>query len=123
MPIRGLRQHFAVKRGSGLSESLEATQADGGDLPEMAAADSPIASLEQKELAEILRQLLAELKPPQGEIFSDFFTQRLSYDEIGRKYGLALGSVGVYLKRGLETVRKTCGKHPELLKDQNSILR
>jgi len=54
-----------------------------------------------------LRELLAELKPPQGEILADFFLWNLSYQEIAKKRGVAVGSVGVYLKRGLETLRRT----------------
>ena len=69
--------------------------------------------LEQKELAEVLRKLLAELKPPQGEILADFFQHALSYEEIAKKHGLALGSVGVYLKRGLEAIRRAWGRQSE----------
>jgi RNA polymerase sigma factor (sigma-70 family) len=67
--------------------------------------------LEQKELAERLRRSLAELKPPQGEILSDFFLHGLRYEEIAQKRGVATGSVGVYLKRGLETLRKIWGRN------------
>ncbi len=53
---------------------------------------------------------LAELKPPLGEILSDFFLHGLRYEEIARKRGVAVGSVGVYLKRGLEAMRRIWGK-------------
>ena len=103
--VSRLRQHYAGKRGSGQTESLEARQQDAGDLPEGAMADSPLAALEQKELAAVLRRLLAELKPPQGELLADFFLHGLSYEEMAKKHGVAIGSVGVYLKRGLEAIR------------------
>jgi DNA-directed RNA polymerase specialized sigma24 family protein len=41
-----------------------------------------------------------------GEILSDFFLGGLSYEEIAKKRGVAVGSVGVYLKRGLEAMRR-----------------
>lgn len=104
--VSRLRQHFAAKRGSGQTESLEAKQQDMGELPEDVLADSPLAALEHKELAAILRKLLAELKPPQGELLADFFLHGLSYEEMATKHGVAIGSVGVYLKRGLDAVRK-----------------
>jgi len=100
-----LRERFAGKRGAGKTESLEAVQAgDGADCPDPAAA-SPLAELEQRELAQRISRSLAELKPPLGEVLSDFFLHGLRYEEIARKHGLAVGSVGVYLQRGLAALR------------------
>jgi RNA polymerase sigma factor (sigma-70 family) len=108
-----LRERFAKKRGEGRTESLEAVQeANMVDCPDP-AADSPLAALEQKELAERLSATLSELKPPQGAVLTDFFLQGLSYEGIARKHGIAIGSVGVYLKRGLETLRRVWGRRGE----------
>ena len=54
-----------------------------------------------------------ELKPPLGEVLSDFYLHGLRYEEIARKHGLAVGSVGVYLKRGLEAIRRIWGHDGE----------
>jgi RNA polymerase sigma factor (sigma-70 family) len=104
--VSRLRQHFSAKRGSGQTESLEARQAnaDGIELPGL---DSPVEALEQKELSQFLEKLLAELKPPLGEILADFFLKGLSYEEIAKRRGVAVGSVGVYLQRGLAAVRRS----------------
>lgn len=101
-----LRERFAQKRGGAKTESLEAARGDETDCPEPATAESPLAALEQKELAERLQRTLVELKPPLGEILSDFFLRDLHYEDIAIKHHLAVGSVGVYLKRGLEAVRR-----------------
>ena len=105
--VSRLRRHFSAKRGQGKTESLEAPdgepRGDGGP----ASAESPLDSLEQKELAERLHRTLAALKPPLGEVLTDFFLRGLRYEEISKKHGLALGTVGVYLKRGLEAVRRS----------------
>jgi RNA polymerase sigma-70 factor (ECF subfamily) len=77
------------------------------------AADSPLAALEQKELAERLSRTLSKLKPPQGAVLTDFFPQGLSYEGIARKHGLPIGSVGVYIRRGLETLRRIWGRREE----------
>jgi DNA-directed RNA polymerase specialized sigma24 family protein len=53
-----------------------------------------LAELEQRELAQRIRRSLAELKPPLGDILSDFFLHGLRYEEIAKKHGLAVGSVG-----------------------------
>lgn len=105
-----LRERFAKKRGEGKTESLDATTEDGGHPHDPPADGSPLADLEQKELAHRLGQSLAELKPPLGEILSDFFLHGLRYEEIARKRGVAVGSVGVYLKRGLEAMRRIWGR-------------
>ena len=69
-------------------------------------ADSPLAALERKDVAECLSRTLSKLKPPQGAVLTDFFLSGLSYEGIARKHGMPIGSVGVYLKRGLVTLRR-----------------
>ncbi len=101
-----LRERFAQKRDAGKTESLDVPAGESGHIDEPVSEASPLDKLEQKELAELLRRSLAELKPPQGEILSDFFLQDLCYEEIVQKRGVPIGSVGVYLKRGLETLLK-----------------
>lgn len=65
-----------------------------------------MADLDQRELAVVLGELQAELKPEQRAILSDFFQRGLSYEQIAARHGLAVGSVGVCLKRGLEAMRR-----------------
>ena len=104
-----LRERFAKKRGQGKTDSLEAVQeANMADCPDP-TANSPLVTLEEKELAECLSRTLSKLKPPQGAVLTDFFLNGLRYEEIARKQGLPIGSVGVYLKRGLETLRRIWG--------------
>jgi RNA polymerase sigma-70 factor (ECF subfamily) len=108
-----LRERFAKKRGEGRTESLEAVQeANMADCPDP-MANSPLAALEQKELAERLRRTVAELRPPLGTIMIDRFVNELSHEEIARKHGIPIGSVGVYLKRGLEALRRIWGRRGE----------
>ena len=108
--VSRLRERFAQKRGAGKTESLDVPKDDTRHANEPASEVSPLAELEQKELAERLRRSLSELKPPQGEILSDFFLMGLRYEEISKKRGVAIGSVGVYLKRGLEAMRRIWGR-------------
>ena len=105
-----LRERFAKKRGEGKTDSLDAQPDDGISQNELTSSDSPLADLEQKELAQRLGRSLTELKPPMGEILSDFFLHGLRYEEIARSRGVAVGSVGVYLKRGLEAMRRIWGR-------------
>jgi RNA polymerase sigma factor (sigma-70 family) len=105
-----LRERFARKRGEGKIESSDAPMGDGANQYELASSDSPLADLEQRELAQRLGKSLAELKAPMGEVLADFFLLGLRYEEIARKRGVAVGSVGVYLKRGLEAMRRIWGR-------------
>jgi RNA polymerase sigma factor (sigma-70 family) len=101
-----LRERFAKKRGEGKTESLDAQAGGGVRQNEPTSSDSPLEDLEQAELAQRLGKSLTELKTPMGEILSDFFIHGLRYEEIAKKRGVAVGSVGVYLKRGLEAMRR-----------------
>ena len=101
-----LRERFAKKRGEGKTGSLDVQPDEAVSRNELASGHSPLEDLEQKELAERLRKSLAELKPPMGEILSDRLFDELSYEEIAKKRGIPVGSVGVYLKRGLEAMRR-----------------
>src|ERR1017187_7715485 len=105
-----LRERFAKKRGQGKTESLEAVQKEAVMGCPDPTADSPLAALDQKEVAECLSRTLSELKPPQGAVLTDFFLDGLSYEGIARKRGIPIGSVGVYLKRGLEALRRIWGQ-------------
>lgn len=59
-----MREHFEAKRGAGRTDSLEANAENPIDPLNSSQADSPLAALEQKELAASLSRVLAELKPP-----------------------------------------------------------
>ena len=118
-----LRKWSATKRNKGKTESLDAPMADGETKPEPASSDSPLDSLEQKELAERLQKSLTALKPPLGDVLSDFFLHDLRYEEIAQKRGMAVGSVGVFLKRGLEAMRRIWGRDEKQLKDAKGFLR
>jgi RNA polymerase sigma factor (sigma-70 family) len=108
--VSRLREFYAAKRGAGQTESYEAKQEGCDELSAAIAPDDPVGELERKELAERLGRLLAELKPPQGEMLADYFLRRLSYEEIATKHGVAKGGVGVYLKRGLTVLRRVWGR-------------
>lgn len=107
--VSRLRERFAKKRGAGQTESLDAPAPDGEVKPEPASLESPLDALAERELAQRLHESLTALKPPQGEILADFFLHGLRYEAMAKKHGIAVGSVGVHLKRGLEALRRIWG--------------
>src|SRR5213083_3059640 len=80
LSVSRLRERFAKKRGAGQTESLEALQSDGDDLIELPGGVSPLAALEQTELAELLVEIQSELKADQRAVLGDFFLRGLSYE-------------------------------------------
>ena len=118
-----LRERFAQKRGAGKTESLDAVTDDGHARHDPPAEESALSELNQTELAAVLGELQRDLKPEFRAVLNDFFLRSLSYEEIAHRHGLAVGTVGVYLKRGLEAVRKAGARHPELLKELEEFLR
>jgi RNA polymerase sigma factor (sigma-70 family) len=118
-----LRERFAKKRGEGKTTSLDASPDEKINQNELSSGHSPLGELEQMELVQGLSRSLAELKPPLGEILSDFFLQGLRYEQIAKKHGVAIGSVGVYLKRGLEAMRRIWGRAENNLKETTPHLR
>lgn len=118
-----LRERFAAKRGTGQTQSLEGLQETTDASFEPAAPELPLDQLKQAELAGLIAELQAGLKPEQRAVLNDFFLGGLSYEQIAARHGVALGTVGVYLKRGLEAVRKAGARQPHLLKEMEAFLR
>jgi len=118
-----LRERFARKRGAGRTESLDGP-ADGSGEPIDPPSEVPLfVELDHDELAGLLRELQRDVKLEHRTLLDDFFLHRLSYEEIARKHGLAMGSVGVYLKRGLEAMRNAATRHPVILEELEAFLR
>lgn len=124
LSVSRLREHFAAKRGAGQTRSLETLKQDNPDSSwEPAAEDVALASLSETDLSSLLRGIQMELKPDERGMVSDFFLHGRSYAEIASQYGVALGTVGVYLKRGLESIRRLAARHPKMLKELKDFLR
>ena len=122
--VSRLREHFAKKRGSGQTSSLEALGEQNAAPPDSVdPASSPLDKLKATELVMLLNELQRELKPEHRALVTDFFLHRLSYEELAAKHGLAVGSVGVYLKRGLDALRQAAARQPELMKELEAYLR
>lgn len=62
-------------------------------------------------------------KPEYIQAMSDFIGDDLSYEEISRKRGWATGTVGVYIKRGLEGMRNPRIAHEKLMREAKNYLR
>ena len=123
LAVTRLRQHFAQIRGSGKTDSLDAKTEEGQPVVEPVAPESPLNTLDQVELRGLLTRLLAELKPEVREMISGFHLDRLTYRQLADKHERPIQSVGVMLKRGLETIRRTAERYPVVLKELQTFVR
>jgi len=121
--VGALRKYFAAKRGAGQTHSFESLTGTTDDSSGPAVAKSPLDELDQAELSVLIAQLLTDLKPEHRALLNDFYFGGLSYEQIASKHCLAIGTVGVYLKRGLEVIRRSIERQPKLLKELEVFLR
>jgi RNA polymerase sigma-70 factor (ECF subfamily) len=72
---------------------------------------SPIAAAGVSELAEHLREALAELDPRQAQVFCLASLEGLSYDEIAAQLRITVNHVGVLLNRARTFLRSRLAAH------------
>jgi RNA polymerase sigma factor (sigma-70 family) len=121
-----LRERFAKKRGEGKIKPLD-QPSDPSDehspAREVAAEPKTLDCLDQGDLAALLTELQRNVTSESRALIADFFIHSLSYQEIAAKHNLAVGTVGVYLKRGLEAFRRAAQRRPKLMKELEAFLR
>lgn len=109
-----LRRHLAEKRGGNKVQSLEElAEANAGELPDMAHFEF-LDQLAIQELRDLLVELSAEVKKEYRVVLRDHFLDQLSYNEIAAKRKISVGSVGVYVQRGLANLRSVIARRPKL---------
>jgi DNA-directed RNA polymerase specialized sigma24 family protein len=117
------RSLTAQKRGAGRVEFPDAPGMDGNHHLEPQSATPRLDTMDLKELRELLAALQTDLKPEFKAALDDFFMDGLSYEEISRKRGWPIGTIGVYIQRGLAAMRQQREKNPSLLKEAATFLR
>lgn len=105
------RQRFSQKQGGGKVESLEAVTAATGD------SFVPQEVVQQAETLADLHAALQEVRESWRQRLVDRFLNGLDYKELAAQHGLGEGSVGVYLKRGLDELRGILARNPARLKE------
>jgi|GEM_PF-5476126 len=109
-----LRRHLAEKRGGNNVQSLDLIiEANAGEPAGFEQTDF-LDRLNVQELRELLTDLSAEVKKEYRIVLRDHFFDQLSYQEIADKRQISLGSVGVYLQRGLGSLRNALARKPKL---------
>lgn len=109
-----VRRNCAFKRGAGEVESLE-NLSENDELPIADHAhENLFDSLAVNEMRELIVELAANVKKEYRIVVRDFYVEQRTYAEISQKRGISVGSVGVYVQRGLTAMRTTLSKNPQL---------
>lgn len=133
--INRWKELMTKKRGQGKTYSLDELRnqpghANQGDISEemlgQRVNNKPMVSsndeapqfreLDTKDIVRILEALQEELKPVHRLVLQDVMSGK-DYDQISQVRGLPLGTVCVYVQRGIEAMRKQRLKYPQLTKE------
>ncbi len=117
------RKQTADKRGGGQTDSLDALNEKTEGHFEPAALLDSISAAELLELSELLDQAMVSLDEMTKNLIHDFIVEEIPYKDLAQKHSLPIGSVGVYLARGLKKIRSKIEQNPKLLKEINPYLR
>ena len=106
------RHRGAQKRDGNLTESIEETE---GFDPKDESLELPDVLVAKGELALILAGALKQIPEQYRKVVEDFYLKEMKQQEIADKHGLAIGSIGNYLRRGLEALHEVLKKKELLL--------
>ena len=101
------RQRATQKHGAGRVESLE--QQEGFDAPDP-GQQTPDVHVLNGEWGLMLAAGLKQIPEQYRKVVEDFYLNGLTQQEIAERHGLKLGSIGVYLDRGLKALEKVLPK-------------
>lgn len=103
-------------------QSLNQTQEELNLEPSSQGLD-PIDELSIAEVREVLRSLIDGVKKEYRLILRDRYVDGLSMSEISIRRNIPEGTVGVYVQRGLDSIRGCLARTPNLRAEIQEILR
>lgn len=123
--ISFLRKKTAEKRGDANTQSINAINSDGEEFVlQIPANDSdPASDMQVADLIIFVRIFVKTLDGKVGEVIVCVFIEGLSYKEVSDKLNIPVSTVGVYLSRGIQRLRKKIEEQPDLVKQFNELLR
>lgn len=101
------RRRSIAKHGRGEVESLE--QKEGFDAVDLSQQQPDVAVI-NGERALLLKEALTKIPEQYRKVVEDFYLKELTQQAIADQHVLKIGSIGVYLQRGLEALHKILPK-------------
>ena len=123
--ISFLRKKTAEKRGDAKTQSINDINSGGEEFDwQIPANDSdPASDMQVAELIIFVRNFIKTLDGKVGEVIMCFFIERQSYKEVSIKLNIPVSTVGVYLSRGIQRLKKKIEEKPDLVKQFKELLR
>lgn len=118
LAVDRLRKRFSAKRGGHTVESLDARPAHAEPPGESDFLDE----LTVRDLTTLLSELSVVLKKEYRIVLRDHFFEKLTYAQIAEKRQIPIGSVGVYIHRGLTGLRNALAQRPQLKAELAQVL-
>ena len=103
-----IRKQNAVKRGKKITIRIDDLNLEGDDEKEEKAFKStgptPEESTDHAERAYLIKIALEQIPVKYANILQDYYFHGLTHKEIAKKRGLKIGTIGVYITRGMEAL-------------------
>lgn len=108
------RRQAAQKRGGGKTVSLDGGQGEDRLISHTFLLEDALGRLSTADVNSILRSLADDLPEGYRLVLLDYYFHGLQQCDIATKRNLPLGSVGVFIRRGLEGLRAALTRAPRL---------
>lgn len=105
VPANPFGSLMEVAFGLALGYMLEGTGMIGGERSQVIPTSPQHESLERRQTASRLRELLARLPVPDQAVLRGHYLQQLPFDEIGRTLGVTKGRISQIHKQALRRMR------------------
>ncbi|KAF0174505.1 MAG: RNA polymerase sigma-70 factor ECF subfamily [Limisphaerales bacterium] len=106
------RQRSTLKHGGG--KLVEPEDTEVSNAPDQSQQQPDVAVI-HGERAAMVREALRQISEQYRKVVEESYFNGLTQQEIADKHGLKIGSIGVYLQRGLEALHKILKKDELLL--------
>jgi RNA polymerase sigma factor (sigma-70 family) len=120
--VSRLRLYSTQRRGANKIDSLDAVQKPSESNCLIYDEHQFIDDLTNSDLRCLLLELSKDLKKEYRIVLHDHYLSELTHKEIAQKRNISFGSVGVFIQRGLESLRQVIARRPKLHNELQAIL-
>jgi RNA polymerase sigma factor (sigma-70 family) len=117
-----LRRQFAGKRGGSKVQSIETADESSATDAIFCPQSDFLEQLSVQEVHELLIALTSDVKKEYRVVLRDHFFDHLTHKEIAKKREISVGSVGVYVQRGIASLRSAIARKPRLQQEFLAML-
>jgi RNA polymerase sigma factor (sigma-70 family) len=121
--VSAARRKSAAKRQPKTATPDVVSDRSSEDAALSGVFDPPLTNQELRELAVLLRHVLAGLDEETRMLLREKVGQGLSYEELSKKHDMPLGTACAKVARGLKKLRRILQESPGIMKEMKAFLR